>query len=582
MASAVILLDMRWEQVSGLEFGDTDDAMRLVQTRDLLAGQSWFDRSQMRLAPPEGVEMHWSRLPDAALAGLVAVARPFLSAADAERFAVAAWPLTLLFAWYGLLFSLGQRLAGGREGGLIALFLGFLAIPATGQFLPARIDHHGLQIVLVFAFLAVLLRMREAPWAGLAAGALAALMLRIGLETLPILLAAEIALALLWARAPERLSKALRLHGLAFAGVAILGLPATISAADWWTVRCDSFSIVYVTAAVMAGGVWSLGTAAGCRLGSPQRRFGLLAGLGVAALLLLLLLFPECRSGPYGMIDPRLDALWLSNVREAQPALSLLGKAPTQLVAFMGFALVGLAGVVAAAASTRGHPEKRFDWTVIGVCFLAACATTLWQIRGAFFANGLAVLPAAHLVTLLLEKARRLPLPPQRFAAALAVLALLNGLPFSLVDHLGRGAPKANDEAEADCRSATAMAPLAELPPSLALAGIDLGPSILLRTPHAVLAAPYHRNIEGLSTAIDIWTASPGAAQARLSARGIGLVAVCPGGPDLAIFAREAPDGLAARLLAGDPPAWLEPIAADEDSPLEIYRVLRNGESSAR
>ena len=36
----------------------TDDAMRLVEVRDLIAGQGWFDLMQHRLDPP-GVSMHW-------------------------------------------------------------------------------------------------------------------------------------------------------------------------------------------------------------------------------------------------------------------------------------------------------------------------------------------------------------------------------------------------------------------------------------------------------------------------------------------------------------------------------------------
>lgn len=51
--------------VGGLVLPDTDDAMRLVQIRDLLAGQGWFDMSQHRLMPPNGAGMHWSRLVDA-------------------------------------------------------------------------------------------------------------------------------------------------------------------------------------------------------------------------------------------------------------------------------------------------------------------------------------------------------------------------------------------------------------------------------------------------------------------------------------------------------------------------------------
>jgi hypothetical protein len=49
----------------------TDDAMRLVQVRDLLAGQNWFDPVQHRLAPPDGVIMHWSRLIDLPIAILI-------------------------------------------------------------------------------------------------------------------------------------------------------------------------------------------------------------------------------------------------------------------------------------------------------------------------------------------------------------------------------------------------------------------------------------------------------------------------------------------------------------------------------
>ena len=36
-----------------------------------------------------------------------------------------------------------------------------------------------------------------------------------------------------------------------------------------------------------------------------------------------------------------------------------------------------------------------------------------------------------------------------------------------------------------------------ELPKGLVLGFIDAGPLVLMQTPHAVLAAPYHRNIKG-------------------------------------------------------------------------------------
>jgi hypothetical protein len=60
-------------------FPDPDDAMRLIQVRDWLAGQSWFDVTQYRLNPPAGGPMHWSRLVDLPIAAVILIARPFLT-----------------------------------------------------------------------------------------------------------------------------------------------------------------------------------------------------------------------------------------------------------------------------------------------------------------------------------------------------------------------------------------------------------------------------------------------------------------------------------------------------------------------
>ena len=58
------------------EMLSTDDAMRLVEVRDFLAGQGWFDLTQYRLSPPDGVPMHWSRLIDLPLAALIGALTP--------------------------------------------------------------------------------------------------------------------------------------------------------------------------------------------------------------------------------------------------------------------------------------------------------------------------------------------------------------------------------------------------------------------------------------------------------------------------------------------------------------------------
>ena len=64
--SAIFVLT-RWAAIRGMMLPDPDDTLRMVQVRDLLAGQGWWDLHQYRVAPPQGMLMHWSRLVDAPL-----------------------------------------------------------------------------------------------------------------------------------------------------------------------------------------------------------------------------------------------------------------------------------------------------------------------------------------------------------------------------------------------------------------------------------------------------------------------------------------------------------------------------------
>ncbi len=77
--------------------GDPDDAMRLVLVRDLMAGRGWYDQLVTRLQPPVGTMMHWSRLVDAALAGMIWIFRLVLPPPAAETAVRLFWPLVLIF-----------------------------------------------------------------------------------------------------------------------------------------------------------------------------------------------------------------------------------------------------------------------------------------------------------------------------------------------------------------------------------------------------------------------------------------------------------------------------------------------------
>ncbi len=76
-AVSALLLLTKLGAIRGLQLPDPDDVMRLVQVRDLYAGQSWFDMTQHRVdAANGGVAMHWSRLVDLPLLAIIAALAP--------------------------------------------------------------------------------------------------------------------------------------------------------------------------------------------------------------------------------------------------------------------------------------------------------------------------------------------------------------------------------------------------------------------------------------------------------------------------------------------------------------------------
>src|SRR5450759_2218463 len=88
----------------------TDDAMRLVQVRDLIGGQGWFDLFQHRLDPP-GASMHWSRVVDVPLAALILVLRPLIGTHGAETVTLFLWPLLLLAAALMLVAAIARQMS---------------------------------------------------------------------------------------------------------------------------------------------------------------------------------------------------------------------------------------------------------------------------------------------------------------------------------------------------------------------------------------------------------------------------------------------------------------------------------------
>src|ERR671920_310324 len=151
----------RWSNILTFSLGDTDDNMRMMQVRALLHGQDWFDLRQYRLNPPFGANIHWSRLVDLPIAGIILLMRPFFGGADAERIAAGVAPM---LPYCVLLFGVAvtaRRLIDPR-----AFFLPVFALIVAGlsnsMFMPERLDHHGWQLALLAVSIAGLADPRRA------------------------------------------------------------------------------------------------------------------------------------------------------------------------------------------------------------------------------------------------------------------------------------------------------------------------------------------------------------------------------------------------------------------------------------
>ena len=204
--------------------GDTDDAMRLVMVRALLHGRGWYDQQIVRLQPPLGVYMHWSRLLDGALAAVTAALQFVLPPARAEWAVRFAWPLAWVFPVVLAGLAIARNL-GARSAVFIGAVLLALDISMFVQFRPGRIDHHNIQITMTLAACACALVQGEtrARWA-LLAGAASGLGLAIGVEALAFhaLIGASYALRLAFDSDDARTARA---YGLSLAGGSAGPLP---------------------------------------------------------------------------------------------------------------------------------------------------------------------------------------------------------------------------------------------------------------------------------------------------------------------------------------------------------------------
>ncbi|MEG3180958.1 AcrB/AcrD/AcrF family protein [Sphingomonas sp. LT1P40] len=558
----------RWGGINGLALSDTDDNMRLMQVRGLLAGQGWYDLRQYRLSPPEGLDIHWSRLVDLPIAALILIFKPFVGVPMAERLACGIAPLFPLAVTMGAMGATVRRLIAPTAWPIAIIIL--MGCTATMiMFMPLRIDHHGWQLAFLSLAVMGLTDPRRAR-GGLIVGLSSAASLTIGLELLPYCAMAGAIVALRWIWDADEVRR-MQGYALGLAGGSTAGFVLFASNANY-AMRCDAQTPVWLSVTITAGAL--LFALSLLNPANRAVRVGLAALAGAAIVGGFATLFPNCLSRPEGVSQELADT-WLNNVREARPIYMHTFRMGFPLAVLPIIGIIG-AGVSAWRAKTI---DQLVAWVAIGLFTAFAGAMLLWQVRAGPAAQLLAVPGSTALAWIVVPWFLNHKWMPVRILGSAAAFLLVSGL-FAgfVVKYIQVDKPQPARatvaRANARCASAAGMAMLNRaLPPSTLFTHVDLGPRLIVMTHHNGIAGPYHRNERAI---LDVHHAFTGPAQAfRPIARRYGAqyLLVCPNMAESTVYRARNRDGFYGQLAKGKVPSWLEPVTLPAKAPYRLWRI---------
>ena len=559
----------KWHDIRWFGLGDTDDNMRIMQVRAWLHGQGWYDLRQHRLNPPLGANIHWSRLVDLPIAGLILGLRPFLDGAAAERWAVAIAPL---LPYLLLLFSLAltaRRLLGPTAYPLAFLAL-FFAGSTNGMFMPERIDHHGWQLALLALSISAIADPKRLR-GGLTLGISSALSLAIGLEMIIYLALAGAAMVLFWVDDRDERER-LRAYAVSLCGGTALAF-LIFASNDNWNAVCDALSPVWLSDALIGSALMFALAWVSPRDWKP--RLALAVGAGTIVLAFHALTWPHCLQRLEG-VSPEVERLWLSHVKEARPVYRHGWRIATLIAALPVTGAIGWVLTIWWRRRDRDLLRRTIGAAVPGI---AATLLLLWQTRTGPASQMMAAVGAAALRWFLLPRFWTSGSPVVRVLGAVLVVIVGAGAAVpAVLNYIPEPKPSARDlqigKANRLCGSLWGLRPVALQPKGVVFTFVDLGPRLITVTHHDSIAGPYHRNGQQIADVMNFWRGSAEQAHGLAEKYHANYVLSCPYSSTTTIFMAETPKGFYAQLQRGRVPSWLTPVELPKDSPYRMWRVV--------
>ncbi|HYF06420.1 MAG TPA: hypothetical protein VD970_02285 [Acetobacteraceae bacterium] len=560
---------------------DSDGWVRMLRVRLLWEEGDWFTTIVPHLSAPEGLSVHWTRPLDVMIlvpawiaahgfgadwrealvwsGALVCPVLHALTALAAGWAARHAWPDLPMAPYYAvaLLFS----------SGILA-----------GYSVVGRADHHVLVVLAVvvgLGFAAAAASMEARRGAAIGAGIAFGFGVWVSPEALMVAVPSLAAFGVAWLllRDGRRAARQGMRMAAAMAATVAVAVVMERPPSDWLAVEYDKVSSHHVLIAVLIAAVF----AGVLPLSHRRMPLRLLGGGAIAAAGagLLVLIHPGTFGASLSGADSAAATLFLPFVLEMQPIRLTSQNGFATALSFAGLAPAAL--IAAIALAWRGRHDGGWQRGVL--LLLAVMATLVATLAYRRFATnfaGVAAVAAAGLMGLIARAtwpvAVRIPL-------MFATLGLLFGMGY--LGFLFQRAPGEGDVVAAEpprgCHARELTNWLLTLAPEddrrqapiVMMSDLNQTAELAWRTHLRYVASPYHRGGGAIAdTAIVFNAAEDAVAEAVLRRRDVTYVLACPQS-----FAADG--AFAQRLIAGDVPAWLEPVTPPEGHEAGDARLYR-------
>jgi hypothetical protein len=548
-----------------------DDIMRLLSVRDWIAGQGWYDTTQYRLLPPDGVSLHWSRYIDLGIASIIVPLSYIVPMDTAEQLAVSIWP-TLIMIISVLVVGFGtRRLFGAVPACFAVLCLVFWPVTASLHTSAGNIDHHNVQMLMMMLLGFAVVWPSRPVGAGLVGGLAAAFSLAVGLESLPFIVGAGMVVLIRALFLPTQISRQLLVVFCVTLGLgSLLFWAGQTAPSNWGNAVCDQLSLPTLGLVAVAAVACVLPMTFGRVLHGPWMHLAatvVLTGLGI---LLIWPVMAGCLDGPYGDLPIDLQETISSRITEAKPVWAYMQRDPDQGLMFLLPVLVALllGGFQwLGARQTEGHGgQKNQALGLLLILCLVGTAMVFVQMRTVIMVASVVPIIGGLVIARLLDgylKERDLTQGLVMIVVAVTIIS-----PNAFIQpfvSLWDDEQSESITSVSNCRGYASIVALNDVPPAVVLTHLNFGPLLIWATHHQGLAAPYHRSATSLANGIAPFRLDSAQMADYVRDAGATHLLLCRGYRYDSDFARE--------LASGGSADWLHPIALSDDAQL-LFEVL--------